>query len=398
MALLESLLDIIFFTLGIFLLLNCCYILFFSLAGLRTTRSFNVSVEKYRRFAILIPVFREDHVIRETSNAALQHQYAGHFDVFVIADGLQESTLQKLRINGARVIEVSFEKSTKGQALAAAVTSLENDYDVVMVLDVDNIMEKNVLTEVNRAFEAGYNVVQTHRVAKSKETAFAFLDAVNEEISNHIYRKGSFALGLSAALVGSGMAFEYNYFKRIIASIGDTVGEDKEMDFRIAKDKVKIAYLHDTLVFDEKVENARVFTRQRTRWLASQLELLKKYSKETFAQLKMGNIEFMNKLVQVWLVPRTLLMATLGMLLLLSFFIPVGPPTIFWLVLLAMLFVALLISVPRHYYKNKMLLKALVRMPYAIVCMVAALFRIRKAKNSFMATSHKAVVSSKINQ
>lgn len=397
MALLESLLDIIFYTLGVFLLLNCCYILFFSLAGLRTTRSFNASVEKYRRFAILIPCYREDLVILEASSVALQHQYAGHFDVFIIADGLQGSTLQELRINGARVIEVSFEKSTKGQALAAAVTALENDCDVVMVLDADNIMEKNVLTEVNMAFEAGYKVIQTHRVAKNKETAFAFLDAVNEEISNHIYRKGPFALGLSAALIGSGMAFEYNYFKRLIAGIGDTVGEDKEMDFRIAKDKVKIAYLHHTLVFDEKVENARVFTRQRTRWLASQLELLKKYSKETFSQLRMGNIEFMNKLVQVWLVPRTLLMATLGMLLLQSFFIPVGPPTIFWLGLLVTLFVALLISVPGTYYKNKMLLKALVKMPYAIVCMVTALFRIRKTKNSFMATPHKAVVSSKIN-
>ena len=207
MALLESLLDIIFYTLGVFLLLNCCYILFFSLAGLRTTRSFNASVEKYRRFAILIPCYREDLVILEASSVALQHQYAGHFDVFIIADGLQGSTLQELRINGARVIEVSFEKSTKGQALAAAVTALENDCDVVMVLDADNIMEKNVLTEVNMAFEAGYKVIQTHRVAKNKETAFAFLDAVNEEISNHIYRKGPFALGLSAALIGSGMDF-----------------------------------------------------------------------------------------------------------------------------------------------------------------------------------------------
>ncbi len=165
-----------------------------------------------------------------------------------------------------KVIEVSnLKKVRKDKLCLQRLLQLENEYDMVMVLDADNIMNENVLADVNLAVEAGYKVVQTHRVAKNNDTAFAFLDACNEEISNHIYRKGSYALGLSAALIGSGMAFEYSYFKKIIANIGETVGEDKEMDFRIAKDKIKIAYLHDTLVFDEKVENARVFTRQRTR-------------------------------------------------------------------------------------------------------------------------------------
>lgn len=398
MDFLESLLGFTLYTLGIFLALNCCYILFFSVAGLKKVRPLDANVQRYRKFCILIPVYREDLVILETSSAAMQHRYAGTFDVLVIADGLQELTLKKIKDSGAKVIEVSFKKSTKGQALSAAVAELENEYDMVMVLDADNIMNENVLADVNLAIEAGYKVVQTHRVAKNKDTAFAFLDACNEEISNHIYRKGSYALGLSAALIGSGMAFEYSYFKKIIANIGETVGEDKEMDFRIAKDKIKIAYLHDTLVFDEKVENARVFTRQRTRWLASQLELLKKYSKEAFTQLKAGNVEFINKLVQVWIVPRTLLMAALGLFFLLSLVVPVGPAPFFWLMLLLSLFVALLISVPGHFYENKMLVKALLRLPYAIVCMVAALFKIRRTKNSFMATAHKAVVSSEINQ
>ena len=394
----EILLDIILYTLGCFLFLNCCYLLFFATAGLKTIKSFHKNATRFRKFCILIPVYREDLLILEAGKAAMQHRYEGTFDVWVIADGLLKSTVKTLEENGINVTEVFFEKSTKGQALAAAVNKLENDYELIMVLDADNIMQENTLNDVNAAVEAGYKVVQTHRIAKNKDTAFAFLDACNEEINNHIYRKGPYSLGLSAALIGSGMAFEFNYFKKIIANIGQTVGEDKEMDFRIAKDRIKIAYLHNTFVLDEKVESAPVFTRQRTRWLASQLELLKRYSGEAFIQLKAGNLEFINKLMQVWLVPRTLLMAALGLFLLLSLFIPAGPAPVFWLVLLCMLFVALMISVPGHYYKNKMLLRALVRMPYAIGCMVIALFKIGKAKTSFMATVHKPVVSTKINQ
>ena len=127
MEFLESLLGITLYTLGIFLLLNCCYILFFSVAGLKKVRPLDINVQHYRKFCILIPVYREDLVILETSNAAIQHQYAGSFDVVVIADGLQESTLNKIKSNGAKVIEVSFRKSTKGQALSVAVVELENE-------------------------------------------------------------------------------------------------------------------------------------------------------------------------------------------------------------------------------------------------------------------------------
>jgi cellulose synthase/poly-beta-1,6-N-acetylglucosamine synthase-like glycosyltransferase len=151
-------------------------------------------------------------------------------------------------------------------------------------------------------------------------------------------------VGLSSALIGSGMAFEFNYLQKLLVGIGDTVGEDKEIDFRIAKDGVKICYLDKVYVYDEKIEDAQVFTQQRTRWISAQLEFLRKYSKEGLVQLfRNGNFEFFNKVLQAYLVPRMLLIGVLGLLFLLSFILPVGPPVVFWFVLLVMLAAALLI-------------------------------------------------------
>ena len=397
MGFFEGLLGIIMYTLGFYLLINCCYLLFFAVAGLKTIPPLSINVTKYRQFCILIPAYKADDVVLETSRRAMKHQYPGIFHVFVIADGLRDPTIKKLKENGVGVIEVSFKRSTKGKALLAAISALEKEYDLVMILDVDNIMNENVLADVNLAFEAGYRVVQTHRTAKNYDTPFSFLDSCNEEISNHIFRKGPAALGLSSALIGSGMAFEYNYFKKIISDIGEVVGEDKEMDFRIAKDKIKVAYLQHVFVFDEKVENARDFKRQRTRWIYSQLEVLKKYSREVFFQFRNGNVEFMNKLMQAWLVPRTILMTALVIFILVSLVVPFGPPSFFWLSLLVILFAALLMSMPRHYSKNKMLAKAIIRLPSAIVSMAGGFFGLHKTKRSYMATPHKAAVSSKIN-
>ncbi|QCR22501.1 glycosyltransferase family 2 protein [Pontibacter sp. SGAir0037] len=401
MQIIVSILNVALYGVAVYLLLNCCYLLFFALAGHIKRKPFPklAAVTAYRKFCILIPAYKEDVVVLESSRAAVEHAYRGVADVFVIADGLKASTIQKLQEQGAGVIEVNFERSTKGKAMLHALSVLPADeYDVALVLDVDNMMSDQLLEEINLAYEAGYKVVQAHRTAKNKDTAFAYLDTCNEEINNHIYRKGHFAVGLSSALIGSGMAFDYSYLKKLLTGIGETVGEDKELDFRIARDQVKICYLNETYVYDEKIENAKVFTQQRTRWIAAQLEFMKKYAGEGFVQLfKFGNFEFFNKVMQAFLVPRMLLIGVLGIFFLFSFLIPFGPPTSFWFSLLALLSATLFISLPARLY-SKDLLKAMVRLPYAVLCMCIALFRINKTKASFLPTPHKTkTVSPSLN-
>jgi cellulose synthase/poly-beta-1,6-N-acetylglucosamine synthase-like glycosyltransferase len=390
MWVLEIFFNIIFYTIGIFLLLNCCYLLFFAIMGHRKSKGLSVNVKVWRRMCILIPDYKEDVVIIDTVKSALSHPYNGNFEVHVIADSLQPETVRTLKSLGAGVIEVSFERSTKGKALLTALNQLPEDrYDVAVVLDVDNIMGENFLNEINKAFESGFRVVQAHRTAKNMDSAFALLDTCNEEINNHIYRKGQYAVGLSAALIGSGMAFEYAYFQKLLIGIGETVGEDKEIDFRIAKDRVKIGYLDMVYVFDEKIENSKVFTQQRTRWISAQLELLKKYTFEGIKHYaKYGNFEFLNKVFQVFLVPRMLLIGILAVFFMISWVIPFMPPPFFWGILLLMLSGSLFLSLPARLY-NKQLGSAIIRLPYAVFCMFKALLRVNQTKASFMPTPHK---------
>ncbi|MFD1754666.1 glycosyltransferase [Rufibacter sediminis] len=391
MVLFGSVVSILLYAIGIFLLFNCCYLLFFALAGHKKVQPLQEKVKLDRRFCVLIPAYRENEVVLESSKAALRHAYSGDFDVFVIADGLEPETLQELKTSGVGVLEVFFEKSTKGKALSAALGMLpEHAYDIVAILDVDNLMGQNFMQEVNKAFNAGYKVVQAHRTAKNMDSAFALLDACNEEINNTIYRKGHYAIGMSSALIGSGMAFDFAYLKKLLQGIGETVGEDKELDFRIVKDQEKICYLDQVYVYDEKIENAKVFTQQRTRWIAAQLEFLEKYAAEGVVQLfRNGNFEFFNKVVQAFLVPRVLLIGVLGLFFLSSLVLPVGPSPLFWAVLLLMLSAALFIALPGRFYRNKKLWQAILHLPYALFCMVKALFQIKKAKTSFLSTPHK---------
>ncbi|MEJ7660028.1 MAG: glycosyltransferase family 2 protein [Hymenobacter sp.] len=173
------------------------------------------------------------------------------------------------------------------------------------------------------------------------------LDACNEEINNHIFRQGHVSLGLSSALIGSGMAFDYQYLHQLLRDIGETPGEDKELEFKILREGVKIAYLPTAYVYDEKIPNSKVFTAQRTRWLAAQQEFLRKNFLEGIRQLGRGNIDFTDKVLQVLLLPRILLLGLLGACSLLSLWWAPGPGPLFWFGLLASTILALMLALPK---------------------------------------------------
>ncbi len=203
--------------------LSVLYMLIYSIVGLYYKEPLLEEEERLPSVAVLIPAYKEDAVIVGVAQEALVQEYSGQFDVVVIADSLQEKTIGELKKLPIKLVEVDFEKSTKAKALNFAMKQIGDEYDMAMILDANNVMEKNVLRIIGTKFQQGAKAIQGHRCAKNQETKFAFLDAISEEVNNHLYCKGPAVLGLSSRLVGSGMAFDYEVFKRLMASI-DAVG------------------------------------------------------------------------------------------------------------------------------------------------------------------------------
>lgn len=170
------------------------YLLVYSLASLRRCKTLvTVSAVTHKRFVILIAAYREDAVILPTVHACLAQDYpCEKYDVVVVSDHMQPATNAALSSLPIKLLQVDFEKSTNTKSLKAALEYLDRDaYDVVLIIDADNIIMPSYLSEVNDAFAvAGVRVVQTHRIAKNLNTDMAYLDAVSEEINNSIFRLG----------------------------------------------------------------------------------------------------------------------------------------------------------------------------------------------------------------
>ena len=193
----------------------------YSLASRRRDLPMLPPAKEHKRFAILIPAYREDAVIHECVHSCLEQDYpADCFDTVVISDRMQPETNASLAALPIRLVEVHFEKSTKSKSLNAAMAAIGNDYDIALVLDADNVIPYDYLSDVNDFFaNPEVEIVQTHRSAKNLNNDMALLDAISEEINNTIFRLGHAKLGLSAALIGSGMAFRYDLFRDTMADI-----------------------------------------------------------------------------------------------------------------------------------------------------------------------------------
>ncbi len=366
---------------------NVLYLLMFAVASHFVRKNKTFANSKKRKFAVFVPAYKEDLIICDTAQKALSQNYpTDSFDVIIIADSLLPATISNLKKLPIKLVEVVFEESTKAKALNYTMKTLGDAYDVAVVLDADNIMCNDFLSQINTAFDQGASIVQGHRVAKNSNSSFAILDGISEEINNSIFRQGHRALGLSSALIGSGMAFDYGLYKEAMRDI-TSVGEDKELEFKLLRDGQTINYLPSALVYDEKVQNAQVLSKQKSRWIYAQLSMLRENFVEGFRCLLAGNFDFFDKVIQQMLLPRSIMIGLSGVMPFLFLFIETSLPITLWLSVLFLFFVSLMLAVPSKLY-NKDTFKALYSLPQAIVAMFMAFFRIKK---TFTHTPHSFV-------
>ena len=382
----------LFYLVYFILALNVLYWLVFSIAG-RLGRADDPVLlptpATFRKIGVLIPAYKEDAVIVDSVLENLRQTYpADCYELVIIADSFQSATLQKLAELPVRVLEVSFEVSTVAKAITEALNRLPiAQYDILVVSDADNYMAPDFLARINVAFEQGWRGVQGHRVAKNINTSVAILDAVSEEINNHMFRRACRVLGLSSSVIGSGMAFEPGLMKEAMATQHTIGGYDKELEANIILSGHKIAYLNDAFIYDEKVANRAVFETQRTRWIAAQWQFLTHYFGKGMAEIGRGRWASGIKVLQAVLLPKILLLGVV----LVSLFIGMltGNPVLWQvpLVLLLALSAALLISVPGYLWK-RISLRELLLIPVLLLSFVRAVFNMRKAFKRFMHTPH----------
>jgi len=385
---LNSFLFTLFSILFFYVAVTVAYLFILSIAGKFFYKKKYPAVLPQNRIAILIPAYKEDGVIISTAKSMFALDYPPDlYSVYIIADSFQEQTLQTLSQLPLEIFEVKFDKSTKAKALNEGFRKIHKHYDIALICDADNVLAKNFLKKINDAFVAGARGIQAQRVAKNFDSSYAILDSYSEGINNHIFRKGTNAIGLASAVIGSGMAFEYTSAKEVLSEINAVGGFDKPLQIKMIERGINIIYLEEAIVFDEKVDSLNTFRQQRKRWLSSQFIYLRVYFVPGVMQLVKGNFSYFNLAVlNSIIMPRGFLLILLPLLSVLTYFIS-QTLGLEYLCAWILFLITMLLSLPKGSF-NKELFYAILKLPGTALTMFSSVIGIRASNKTFIHTNH----------
>lgn len=369
---------------------SVAYVAFFAIISLFYEKEDHIAIHaaalsnKMNRFLILYPAYNEDRVIVNAVERFLEQNYPkDHYTVVVISDHMQPKTNDYLRSMPITLLTPLFEKSSKAKAMQYAINEIKGDFDNVVILDADNVVRPEFLSQLNILCSI-YDAIQCHRCAKNANNDVAVLDGTSEEINNTIFRKAHNRLGLSSALIGSGMCFDYQLFKKHVFKLS-TAGEDREMEAMLLHEEVFIKYAPDIHVFDEKVSSQDNFQKQRMRWMTVQIQSLLSNLPKIPGAIIHGKINFVDKTIQQALIPRSILIVLLtGISIFVTFIVPDWCEK--WWILLGVLAISLFIAIPSQLRLRSF--SKVLAIPGLVLRMLKNILHLDRKNTDFIHTEH----------
>lgn len=276
------------FLVGFVLFLCYSYQIFYTIVPFAIrTRRHRQPIKKHK-IAILIAARNEEKVIGELLHSISEQDYdKDYLRTVVIADNCTDSTAEIARSNGATVFE-RFNKVNigKGYALDFAIDNLRKSgelekIDGVIVLDADNILTKNYVTEMNKTYSDGYESFTSYRNSKNYGdnwiSAGYGLWYIRESKFLHYARM---LLDSSCAISGTGFFVSKKLLDKFNGWKFYLLTEDIEFSIFAIINGVKIGCSINAELFDEQPITFKQSYKQRLRWSKGFFQVWKKHGKD----------------------------------------------------------------------------------------------------------------------
>ena len=149
------------------------YQFFYVAVALLKRKKFTCLNENHR-IAVLIAARNEENVIGQLLDSihAQKNYPMDHVDIYVGADNCTDDTARVARERGAIVFERHDTVHVgKGYVLNEMLKRIKRPgrkhYDAYLVLDADNILDPNFISEIEKVYSSGYEIVTCYRNSKN---------------------------------------------------------------------------------------------------------------------------------------------------------------------------------------------------------------------------------------
>ncbi|HIS99691.1 MAG TPA: glycosyltransferase family 2 protein [Candidatus Faecaligallichristensenella faecipullorum] len=286
------------------------YVLIAILGGFRKARLHPKQPPKHR-IAAVIAARNEEEVIGYLVESLKRQDYPEElFDVYVVPNNCSDDTHGAALRAGAKVLTCTREVHSKGEVMRFAFDELLNgeaQYDAFCIFDADNIVDPGFFQAVNNALCQGAQIAQGYRDSKNPgDSWIAGCVSMFYWGMNRLYNRARNALGLSAALNGTGFMVSAGLIRKYGWDTS-SLTEDLEFTAQCAIHGVKVHWMNDAITYDEQPVTLKDSFTQRRRWSAGTLQCMKRYwgqlaqgvfKRRSFACLDMGLL-FMGPVIQL---------------------------------------------------------------------------------------------------
>lgn len=333
LTLFTKILMVILISGNIFGLIFTLYQVYISLPIFKKYKNLTGPEKPYNKFAIVISAHDEEKVIKNLLDSLNTQNYPkDKFDIFLIADNCTDNTAKIAAELGANVYErLDPEHKSKGYALNWFFDQFikkynHSDYDLITIIDSDNVMDENYLLEMNKRYNYGDRVIIGYRIGKNPSaTIWSNANSLFWIMQKRGVDHPRYMSGRSLTSVGgTGFAFAYD----IIDKQGwktQSLTEDLEFTMDVNLKGETITYSREAKFYDEQPEDMISTIKQRWRWSYGLRELLEQKSRPLLKSVFFGRTEnldsFMFSIMYVvllvspvlWVLSMILIGITLGL-------------------------------------------------------------------------------------
>jgi len=288
----------------IFYLILCavCYIFIFAVFSFKKQKINFKKTKKQYNFLILITTREIDDSIYKSLHSLYDQDFPdNNYDIAIISKHISEKAERDFYDSPVTLIKRPKEEHYRSRILDYALKQIDKDYDIIVIMKAGNTTDSNFLNEINKAYHSGGMAIQTHCVRKNIKSNTAILNALSEEINNSIFRRGHVNLGFSSGLIGSGMAFNYRWFKKNIGKVKKN-GLTKQLEILLLKQGIFIEYLENLYTYDERDLSRSDNNSQRQHWYSAKFSSLIKVIGDLPKSFIVGNFDYCDKIIQ-WIIP-----------------------------------------------------------------------------------------------
>lgn len=235
------------------------------------------------RIAVLIAARNEQAVIGNLINSIQVQDYpASHVEIFVVADNCTDLTGTVAGSHGATVyFRTNTQQVGKGYALQYLLRCIEEDYapfDAYLVLDADNVLSPNYLTEINKTFSDGYQIVTSYRNSKNFGDNWISAGYALWFLRESRYLNGARCrMGTSCAVSGTGFLFSHRILEKCGGWNFFLLTEDIQFTIANIIRGEKVGYCPTAVLYDEQPTTFSQSFRQRLRWSRGYLQVFRRY-------------------------------------------------------------------------------------------------------------------------